>query len=1637
MDFEFLDLLEEEKEKKIDDFEFFEPTQFGMDTQATTESAEFTSPMDKINFYKIQIDKLEGIAKEKGGLGGSGYDAYRYAIEQYNKAIKEHNVNLPLIEGLPKSLPSDKPKPEVPSGWGISDVTTPEKLSGVEKGIIGVFGTWEAKKRAMPELQKMEDFAMKIAEEGGKTPHERVAYIQELLTGQPQEQTLKEIRSQKDLNVFFANPPEKYKEAVNLERQSIDILQRVAEPGKDFIGQVGWAGMAIVMGTQAVNALYKGGMVVENKIIKGEKLKQAVGRIQKAYIDKTGKFKSSLSNNDFRIAQSLNQTLKRHGKEIFPLQSMEVPQEVFLGQAGKITNLVKVIQNAGKLTPKVTSQLKTLSSIEVSQVTQALMNTSPALANEFLKAVEISKKPKLEETVSGLAKPDEILLKKINQGQPYDLKGVNLSTVSNILKRNKDKIINAKVKSLKADIEGKEVGLFGAKKTAKWIEDFKVAFGKEPTEAQLKEIAVEQLTKGYEELGGKVEPDDKFIKIDTALKEIEETKKPEDKTLDMFAKVEPTTEQKAEVGEAPAPVKEDFEALDTTDKNKELFYEKYNNVYAETKKAYDKLIDERVAELKEEGFKGVDKGGVRKDEEGYVIGKYGATSRNPKWYREFYEQNKKKPSNKDLEEIAKEQLSKGHIEDYGEIPANQIFNKLEAQVESYETILSDIKTGDYSFEEPKNVTKLNDKLKELEKTNKQIKAESLKEKEKLTGELETLKEEKAGKFKELYKEVEVKEKVEIQAGVKKGVKEAITGKKLKGLSQEEYKQGNQIIGQIHKAVNEKGLTKTEFSDIKMGYGYTRSLSGKAKRMTIPQLEAVLKAVERARPKRIGWKTVITPKTEKKIQSLKDNLIDKLQMTEEAYADTLKSVGVYKEPKYTDAQNFITEKQGKDIIYRLIDEANILKITMPLDRAVTENKPIKTEVDKIAGRIQATGGQKVKDPHELASMRLYIQKMEAITGEPFYPLYQDLINSHLENKQKLGEFIKGFEPYKEILKDDKELKKVNDYILAKSSLKDRPPVPDNITEKEIKLAKKIEKILADYEAKARTEKFLDNIDHPENIPQYLEFKKDIDKAKDIYESKGYDDLIEYMKTQKWGVIRSGYSPLQVLTPKIRIYKPKAQTFGKTHIKVRTDMEYHEQDRNIIQRLFSYKKQMDNLVVMRPKVRALITQIDKNLSKFKDPAKISRNMEAFFRELKGYNRPENWFDRGLNRLYAQAMQTIIMPSPVLSGRNLLQNIAFGHDKSLLINPLNKKLTPDEIDYFNTYISQVEAMKADWLMVGEKPLPGLGGLTKIVRKIGIYPYSDLANRHWGYWAKINQVKRAFAGDKSLDKKMKGAKFSDMEAVEQKQALQILAQDGEEAMARYVARVYVDNTQFLYDRSQRSPAEMGRVGRWAGNLMLFPRAYWEMLYKQGRKMGGKYVPVRERVRAFRVIASVIGGGILIGAAYKKVTGRKENPYDPIVLLAYEPGGLAIGTVEAVTDVYINLLMASKGDDRAMAALTTAIPKAADMFIPFYAYTTRALEASTDTKNIDRLALRKIRMMIDKEYKVRGGTYILEREAMEKWQYFLSGAGIDVEIKEKEAEAKKAPIDLDKLGEDFEFSEAFEFTDFTEDFEFSEDIVL
>lgn len=806
--------------------------------------------------------------------------------------------------------------------------------------------------------------------------------------------------------------------------------------------------------------------------------------------------------------------------------------------------------------------------------------------------------------------------------------------------------------------------------------------------------------------------------------------------------------------------------------------------------------------------------------------------------------------------------------------------------------------------------------------------------------------------------------------------------------------------QIGAAVAQKGLTQKAVEELKKKHAGYRHLTGKVAKakITTEQLQNLLKAVQKARPKQVGYKKVITKKTEKKIQTLKENLIKKTQMTEKHFDEILEKEIHGKEPKYIDAKNFITETQGKDIIRRTLDEAKIIKLTESFEQAIAKKPEIAKRVKLLDSRIEKAPK---RDPYSLESMRYYNQQAEIKTGAPIFTAYMDLMDTHLEvtktrtsNLKKIESTVSGF---KDIAKDEVALQRVSDYIASQTALKQKPAMPKDITVNEIKLAKEIQKILKEYELPARFTRFYwwwstGKQEGPHPLPDYDRYKTEINKAVDIYESKGEEELIEYLKTQKWGVVKSGYEPLEILFRKVIPYTPKATTVGKGHIKIRTDIEYHKQERNILQRLTAYMRQMDMLYNLSPKINAYIRLWDDNAAKFKDWGKVKNDIEIFLRNLKRYNIEGGFFERNIARAYSQAMRVIIMPSPVLSFRNLFQNAAFEHDKTILIDPRNTKLTDKDIEYLETYVLQTRAMVEEYFMVGEKPLFGLKTLTGLIDKVKIYPYSDIANRHWSFWAKTNQVDRALKAE-SIKQMMTEAKFEDMTELEQRRALAILARDGKEAMSQYIGRVHVDDIHFLYERSQRSPAEMTSLGKIVGNLMLFPRAYGEKLAHVANKtLKGK--TSQEQWRGLKTLFAVIGGGLIVGSIYMKVTGRKRNPYNPLELLAFRPGGLAWGSIEAATEVYANILSAAKGDSRALAALTVAIPRAADMFIPFYDYSLRAIEAATDQKNIDRKALRQMRMMIDKEYKIRGGAYKVERTALEKWQYFLSGPSVDTKEK-------------------------------------------
>ncbi|GAI98402.1 unnamed protein product, partial [marine sediment metagenome] len=149
------------------------------------------------------------------------------------------------------------------------------------------------------------------------------------------------------------------------------------------------------MGAQFTDALYKGGLVVKEKWVTGEKLKGAMERAKAAYIPKTGKFKTTLSDSDLAVFNRVKDVYRVTGGKIENIglvkewgvteKGIKVPQVTFLYAGLPPDKIVKSIVEAGRVTADM---VRGLDAVKASQVTQQLLSINPALANEFLKAVE-------------------------------------------------------------------------------------------------------------------------------------------------------------------------------------------------------------------------------------------------------------------------------------------------------------------------------------------------------------------------------------------------------------------------------------------------------------------------------------------------------------------------------------------------------------------------------------------------------------------------------------------------------------------------------------------------------------------------------------------------------------------------------------------------------------------------------------------------------------------------------------------------------------------------------------------------------------------------------------------------------------------------------------------------------------------------------------------------------------------------------------------------------------------------------------------------------------------------------------------------------------------------------------------------
>ncbi len=225
----------------------------------------------------------------------------------------------------------------------------------------------------------------------------------------------------------------------------MDIATKVAEPGKDLIGQLGWKGMILLTGAQVTDAIYRSGLVIKEKWVTGEKLKAAVERARAAYIPGTGKFKATLSGSDLAVVNRLKDVYRVTGGKIENIglvkewgvteKGIKVPQVTFLYAGLPADKIVKSLVKTGKITADIARELSLAKPELVSQVIQNLSVASPAIVAKL--GPELTKLiPKVEPRITEipkLTKTEKIALTstlELEEGKVI-LSGYSLPTKAN------------------------------------------------------------------------------------------------------------------------------------------------------------------------------------------------------------------------------------------------------------------------------------------------------------------------------------------------------------------------------------------------------------------------------------------------------------------------------------------------------------------------------------------------------------------------------------------------------------------------------------------------------------------------------------------------------------------------------------------------------------------------------------------------------------------------------------------------------------------------------------------------------------------------------------------------------------------------------------------------------------------------------------------------------------------------------------------------------------------------------------------------------------------------------------------------------------------------------------------------------
>lgn len=153
-------------------------------------------------------------------------------------------------------------------------------------------------------------------------------------------------------------------------------------------------------------------------------------------------------------------------------------------------------------------------------------------------------------------------------------------------------------------------------------------------------------------------------------------------------KATPTSQEIKDMVYKSSPLNPKSEVLKELDKTRSNL-NKISPAANSYKKEFEEAVQNQYEYLKNSMGKGVQPGGLIHDQEGYVTGAFGKTSNNPKWYRDFYSANNRRPNNAELKELARQHVKEGFEDELGSVPAwkPKAVQEIDDQITEYKTLI--------------------------------------------------------------------------------------------------------------------------------------------------------------------------------------------------------------------------------------------------------------------------------------------------------------------------------------------------------------------------------------------------------------------------------------------------------------------------------------------------------------------------------------------------------------------------------------------------------------------------------------------------------------------------------------------------------------------------------------------------------------------------------------------------------------------------------------------------------------------------------------------------------------------------------------------------------------------------------------